>query len=142
MDNAISVLAIERKVGGHHYASVLLRREMAKGSDVGPPGGGATQIIMPYLTTAIATKVPEFVAWRWAFFVPGAMHVIVAFLIMFVATVGPPLAPKFERAGQPSPLETAPFGPGLPPLRLTARHSGRPQVPSRKRATISFQPSG
>lgn len=52
-------------------------------------GGGATQIIMPYLTTAIAHNVPEFEAWRWAFFVPGAAHVIIAFLVMVAATVRP-----------------------------------------------------
>jgi sugar phosphate permease len=50
-------------------------------------GGGATQIIMPYLTTAIAHNVPEFEAWRWAFFVPGACHVLIAFLVMVAATV-------------------------------------------------------
>lgn len=55
--------------------------------DVGATGGGATQIIMPYLTTAIAANVPEFEAWRWAFFVPGACHVLVAFLVMVAATV-------------------------------------------------------
>lgn len=49
----------------------------------GNAGGGAIQIIMPYLTTAIAHNVPEFEAWRWAFFVPGAVHIIVAFVIMF-----------------------------------------------------------
>lgn len=48
-------------------------------------GGGATQIIMPYLTTAIAKNVPEYEAWRWAFFVPGAAHVIVAFVIMMIS---------------------------------------------------------
>ena len=42
---------------------------------------------MPYLTTAIAHNVPEFEAWRWAFFVPGAAHVIIAFLVMVAATV-------------------------------------------------------
>jgi NNP family nitrate/nitrite transporter-like MFS transporter len=52
----------------------------------GNMGGGATQIIMPYLTTAIAHNVPEFEAWRWAFFVPGACHVIIAFLVMVAAT--------------------------------------------------------
>jgi NNP family nitrate/nitrite transporter-like MFS transporter len=52
----------------------------------GNMGGGATQIIMPYLTTAIAHNVPEFEAWRWAFFVPGACHVLIAFLVMCAAT--------------------------------------------------------
>lgn len=53
----------------------------------GNMGGGATQIIMPYLTTAIQDSgVPEFEAWRWAFFVPGACHVLIAFLVMVAAT--------------------------------------------------------
>lgn len=51
----------------------------------GNAGGGAIQIIMPYLTTAIAKNVPLFEAWRWAFFVPGACHVLIAFLIMLVS---------------------------------------------------------
>ncbi len=41
---------------------------------------------MPYLTTAIQHNVPEFEAWRWAFFVPGACHVIIAALVMCAAT--------------------------------------------------------
>jgi len=51
----------------------------------GNMGGGATQLIMPYLTTAIAEHVPEYEAWRWAFFLPGACHVIIAGVIMLVA---------------------------------------------------------
>ena len=60
----------------------------------GPAGGGATQIIMPYLTRAIAKHVPEFEAWRWAFFVPGAMHLLVALFVMLLATVSLSLPPE------------------------------------------------
>jgi NNP family nitrate/nitrite transporter-like MFS transporter len=45
-------------------------------------GGGATQLIMPYLFKGISRAAPPFQAWRWAFFVPGAMHVLVAVLIL------------------------------------------------------------
>jgi hypothetical protein len=38
--------------------------------------------IMPYLFKGISRTAPEFQAWRWAFFVPGAMHVLVAIVIL------------------------------------------------------------
>ena len=37
---------------------------------------------MPYLFKGISRSAPAFQAWRWAFFVPGAMHVLVAVLIL------------------------------------------------------------
>lgn len=40
-------------------------------------GGGLTQLLMPLLVDAIAQGPTErFVAWRWAFFVPGFGHVV------------------------------------------------------------------
>lgn len=45
-------------------------------------GGGATQLIMPYLFKGISNTAPQYQAWRWAFFVPGAMHVIIAAMIL------------------------------------------------------------
>ena len=38
--------------------------------------------IMPYLFKGISRTAPQFQAWRWAFFVPGAMHVLVAIMIL------------------------------------------------------------
>jgi hypothetical protein len=38
--------------------------------------------IMPYLFKGISRTAPPFQAWRWAFFVPGAMHVLVAIMIL------------------------------------------------------------
>lgn len=38
--------------------------------------------IMPYLFKGISNSAPQFQAWRWAFFVPGAMHVIIALMIL------------------------------------------------------------
>ncbi len=75
----------------------------------GPAGGGATQIIMPYLTTAIAKHVPLFEAWRWAFFVPGGMHLLVSLFVMLFATVpqsfpSKPLCPSMHPADLPSLL--------------------------------------
>jgi hypothetical protein len=37
---------------------------------------------MPYLFKGISQTAPQYQAWRWAFFVPGAMHVLVAVLIL------------------------------------------------------------
>lgn len=38
-------------------------------------GGGFTHLIMPVITTGIASSVPTFQAWRWAFFVPAGFQV-------------------------------------------------------------------
>ena len=46
-----------------------------------------TQIVMPYMTEAIAKHVPEFEAWRWAFFLPGGLFCIITFLILILGQV-------------------------------------------------------
>ncbi|CAL8471937.1 g11479 [Coccomyxa elongata] len=48
----------------------------------GNAGGGVTQIVMPYMTEGIAKHVPEFEAWRWAFFLPGGLFCIITLLIL------------------------------------------------------------
>ncbi len=50
-------------------------------------GGGVTQIVMPYMTEGIAKHVPEFEAWRWAFFLPGGLFIIITFLILILGQV-------------------------------------------------------
>lgn len=51
-------------------------------------GGGATQLIMPYLYEGILkTGQTEFAAWRWSYFFPGGMHVLCAALVLFCAVV-------------------------------------------------------
>lgn len=51
-------------------------------------GGGATQLIMPYLYQAILnSNQPSFSAWRWAYFFPGGMQVACAALVLFGAQV-------------------------------------------------------
>ena len=53
-------------------------------------GGGATQIIMPYLYQGIVDQgQPSFSAWRWAYFFPGGMHILCALLVLFFAIVRP-----------------------------------------------------
>ena len=37
---------------------------------------------MPYLFKGISRTAPAFQAWRWAFFVPGAMHILIAIMIL------------------------------------------------------------
>lgn len=46
-----------------------------------------TQIVMPYMTEGIAKHVPEFEAWRWAFFLPGGLFCIITLLILVLGQV-------------------------------------------------------
>ena len=46
-----------------------------------------TQIVMPYMTEGIAKHVPEYEAWRWAFFLPGCLYIIITFLILTLGQV-------------------------------------------------------
>lgn len=50
-------------------------------------GGGVTQLVMPYLATEISKHTSEFLAWRWSFFLPGAMFVMIGFAILVFAQV-------------------------------------------------------
>ena len=50
-------------------------------------GGGAIQLIIPQIYDSLAKHYPDFVAWRWSFFFPGTLHVVVAALVLFAATV-------------------------------------------------------
>ena len=50
-------------------------------------GGGAAQIVMPYLTLAIGHNLPLFQSWRLAFMIPAAAHIIMAMLILFFGQV-------------------------------------------------------
>ena len=38
-------------------------------------GAGLTHLIMPYIFTGMAALHPDFVAWRCAYFIPGAAQV-------------------------------------------------------------------
>lgn len=46
-------------------------------------GGGVTQLLMPLLFEAIKSNQEPFSAWRWAFFVPGTMHLVLGSFILF-----------------------------------------------------------
>ena len=46
-----------------------------------------TQIVMPYMTEGIAKHTPEYEAWRWAYFLPGCLFIIICFLILILGQV-------------------------------------------------------
>jgi NNP family nitrate/nitrite transporter-like MFS transporter len=55
----------------------------------GNMGGGVTEILMPALTAGIAANgVTDFGAWRWAFFIPGGIFILMGILILLFGVVG------------------------------------------------------
>ena len=58
-----------------------------------------TQIVMPYMTEGIAKHVPEFEAWRWAFFLPGGLFILITFLILILGQVSFAASPHLLLAG-------------------------------------------
>ena len=50
-------------------------------------GGGVTNLVMPRIYERILEHQPSFIAWRWAYFVPGAMHITLATLVILFAQV-------------------------------------------------------
>lgn len=56
----------------------------------GNMGGGATALIMPAVFDGLRRGMgDEFAAWRWAFFVPGALHIISGAACLFFGQDGP-----------------------------------------------------
>lgn len=56
----------------------------ATGAGWGNLGGGVTQIFMPLIFSGIKQHVEPFVAWRYSFFVPGCLHIVVGILVLFL----------------------------------------------------------
>eukprot|EP00959_Pyramimonas_sp_CCMP1952_P288432 6031438-Pyramimonas_sp.AAC.1 len=48
-------------------------------------GGGVTQFLIPAMYEAIAKTKVDFTAWRYAFFLPGCMHIFVGLMVLFFA---------------------------------------------------------
>ena len=71
---------------------VLQRKALPKQALLWNAGGGVTQIVMPYMTEGIARHVPEYEAWRWAFFLPGCLYIVITFLILTLGQVCRPSA--------------------------------------------------
>lgn len=47
-----------------------------------PAGGGATQLVMPYLFAAINIAQPDFIAWRVAFFIPAWCQILIGLAVL------------------------------------------------------------
>mmetsp|Transcript_14 Transcript_14/g.35 ORF Transcript_14/g.35 Transcript_14/m.35 type:complete len:497 (-) Transcript_14:9-1499(-) len=47
-------------------------------------GGGVTQLLMPLVFTGIKSTTEPFLAWRWAFFVPGGAMALVGAVVLFL----------------------------------------------------------
>jgi hypothetical protein len=56
-----------------------------------PEAGALTPLYptFPPRSETIAKSVPHFTAWRWAFFVPGAVYLIWGIISMVIGQVGP-----------------------------------------------------
>ncbi|KAJ9531505.1 hypothetical protein QJQ45_015034, partial [Haematococcus lacustris] len=55
----------------------------------GNMGGGACHFIMPLLYQAIKHAVPGFQAWRWSFFIPGGIYIIVGIVVLLFGQDAP-----------------------------------------------------
>ena len=99
-------------------------------------GGGATHWIMPHAFTDIAHTLPCFVAWRYAFFIPGGMHLLIGIATMLISQVRTaPASPTAARLRPPPPAAhtkllprgSQPFG--HPAYLLTAPWRPPPDSP-------------
>ena len=51
-------------------------------------GGGATLILMPAIYEGIKNSgVPAFTAWRWAFFIPGSIFLVMGAVTLMFSVV-------------------------------------------------------
>jgi hypothetical protein len=52
----------------------------------GNVGAGIAQVLMPVVYNAMTSMHEPFVAWRFAMFIPGFMHILGGILILFFST--------------------------------------------------------
>jgi hypothetical protein len=50
-----------------------------------PAGGGATQLIMPFIFSGIASTQPDFIAWRCAYFIPAWCQILIGLAVLSFA---------------------------------------------------------
>ena len=59
-----------------------LRVHMHTRAGWGNTGAGATLLLMPLLFEAFASRLPEAIAWRVTFLVPGSLQVLSGILVL------------------------------------------------------------
>ncbi|GMH43524.1 hypothetical protein BSKO_11446 [Bryopsis sp. KO-2023] len=77
-------------VACQYWSSVMFNVQIvgivnATGAGWGNTGGGATHFLMPIIFTGFTSFYDPFVAWRFALWIPGLLHIAIAFVILAFA---------------------------------------------------------
>lgn len=63
----------------------IVAKANATGAGWGNAGGGVAQLLMPVLYKALTGSYQPFLAWRLTMFIPGILHIVIAFVVLTFA---------------------------------------------------------